>query len=259
MSRNGGYVAAAASRERSASAAPGSASTRTLGTRSAKTCTPWAAPGTEPGPLDQRAQTGQGEVAGDGGGRPSRPGPCPGWPTSRSSSARASANRPATARCRIAAATLAASTLTVPPGRSTRATAASASAGESTYSRTLWQITRSADASPTTLSRPRGLTLDRADPHVHLGRTALRGRQRVRARVHHRDRMAQHGQRHGEATGPAARVDDVQPVPAGVRGPGREDAAQHVPHDGRARPQGLAAQRPASSRHGFNVVPHGDK
>ena len=62
---------------------------------------------------------------------------------------RASSYRPASARCSTAATTLAASTLTVPPGRRTRAMAAIAAAGESTYSSTLWQTTRSAAPSPT--------------------------------------------------------------------------------------------------------------
>ena len=82
--------------------------------------------------------------------------------------------------------------------------------------------------------------------------------------------MTQGGQRHGEAAGAAARVDDVQPVPAGVGGPRREHATQHVPDHGRARgitpaqclpaclPACLAAHSPASSRHDFNVVPRTD-
>ncbi len=62
-------------------------------------------------------------------------------------------NRPASARCRTAATALAASTLTVAAGRSTAAIAVIASAGESTYSSTLWQMTRSAAFVPTRLSR----------------------------------------------------------------------------------------------------------
>ena len=62
-------------------------------------------------------------------------------------------NRPASARCRTAATALAASTLTVADGRSTAAIAVIASAGESTYSSTLWQMTRSAAFVPATLSR----------------------------------------------------------------------------------------------------------
>ena len=52
-----------------------------------------------------------------------------------------------------AATALVASTLTAPPGRSTLATVVMAAAGESTYSRTLWQSTRSAPCSPTTAAR----------------------------------------------------------------------------------------------------------
>ena len=66
---------------------------------------------------------------------------------------RASAKRPARARCRTAATALDASTLTVADGRSTRAIAFIASAGSSTYSSTLWQMTRLAAAGPATLSR----------------------------------------------------------------------------------------------------------
>ena len=52
-----------------------------------------------------------------------------------------------------AAIALAASTLTAPPGRSTLATVPMAAAGESTYSSTLWQSTRSAPCSPMTAAR----------------------------------------------------------------------------------------------------------
>ena len=75
----------------------------------------------------------------------------------------------------MAAATLAASTLTVPPGRSTRAIAPSASAGDSTYSRTLWQITRSPACSPTTVSSPA------ASPWMALIRTSTSAARRCAA------------------------------------------------------------------------------
>ena len=63
-----------------------------------------------------------------------------------------------------------------------------------------------------------GVALDGAQRHRHLGRAALRRGQRVRARVEHRDRVPGRGQRHREAPGPAASVDDVEPGPAGLRG-----------------------------------------
>ena len=58
-------------------------------------------------------------------------------PLAAASSCRACSYRPASARCSTAATALAVSTLTVAPGRSTRAIAAIAAAGESTYSSTL--------------------------------------------------------------------------------------------------------------------------
>ncbi len=90
-----------------------------------------------------------------GAGPPSVLAPA-GWPAPvpiPASSRRASSNRPASARWITAATELAASTLTAPEGRSTWAIDAMASAGESTYSSTLWQSTRSALASPATMAR----------------------------------------------------------------------------------------------------------
>src|SRR5579859_3959924 len=91
-------------------------------------------PGAQPRLLHQRGQPGEREPP-------------------RSALRRVGQQRPARARCRTAATALAAITLTVADGRSTRAIALIASAGSSTYSSTLWQMTRSAAADPTRLSR----------------------------------------------------------------------------------------------------------
>ena len=86
-------------------------------------------------------------------GKVNRRGVVPGAGAPLTSSARASAKRPAKARWSTAATTLDASTLTVADGLSTRAMELIASAGDSTYSSTLWQMIRSAAATPATPSR----------------------------------------------------------------------------------------------------------
>src|SRR3984885_13835379 len=141
MSRSGGQVAAASSSSRSASTAAWSAPAP--GSRLEKIRMPCASPARSPARSSRAVSSGRvNRRATDGA-----------WPAPEEtvlddvgpgSSASASAYFPASARCSTAATVLAASTLTVPPGRSTRATAASAASGESTYSSTLWQITRSA-------------------------------------------------------------------------------------------------------------------
>src|ERR1700730_17785176 len=144
MSRRGGEAAAAASRARSASvppAPPASPSSSAPGTRPLKIRSPCASPARSPAPSISAVSAGSVNRR----GVPAAP--------SVSSSWRASVNRPARARCRTAATAFAASTLTVADGRSTVAIAVIASAGESTYSSTLWQMTRSAAFGPATLSR----------------------------------------------------------------------------------------------------------
>src|SRR5215467_6402834 len=158
MSWKAGWAEAACSSASSASAAPGSASANMPGTRSAKTLTPWARPARRPAPsirpttaarVNRRGPPGLVPAAPVAGG----PGGWPDPPPISASSRRASSNRPASARWITAATELAASTLTAPAGRSTWAIDAKASAGESTYSSTLWQSTRSALASPATTAR----------------------------------------------------------------------------------------------------------
>src|SRR5580704_13227391 len=73
------------------------------------------------------------------------------------------------------------------------------------------------------------LALHRGQPRARLGGPPLRRRQRVRARVDHGDVVSQDGERHGQPAGPAAHVDDVQRLPAGLRHPGRDDVAQDIP------------------------------
>src|SRR6202035_1251998 len=141
MSRSGGQVAAASSSSRSASTAAWSAPAP--GSRLEKIRMPCASPTRSPAPSISAVSSGRVNRRATDGARPALDDTAldsalPG------SMASASAYLPASARCSTAATVLAASTLTVPPGRRTRAIAASAASGESTYSSTLWQITRSA-------------------------------------------------------------------------------------------------------------------
>ena len=156
--------------------------------------------------------------------------------------ARASAYFPASARCSTAATVLAASTLTVPPGRSTRATAASAADGESTYSSTLWQITRSAPpspapGSPTRAGRSAASPWTSVSVTPRLGGPPARGGEGVGARVHHGHPVPEAGDAHREPAGPRAHVDDVQGGPRPACAAARRDhLCQDVPDQRRSRP-----------------------
>ena len=78
------------------------------------------------------------------------------------------------------------------------------------------------------------LALHRGQPRARLGGPPLRRRERVRARVDHGDVVSQGGERHRQPAGPPAHVDDVQRLPAGLRHPGGDDIAQHIPDQGEA-------------------------
>ena len=181
-------------------APPASPSSSAPGTRPLKIRSPCASPARSPAPSTSAVSAGSVNRR----GVPAAP--------SASSSWRASVNRPARARCRTAATAFAASTLTVAAGRSTAAIAVIASAGESTYSSTLWQMTRSPPS-----GRPRcpGWPPHPAprQPRARLGGPPLRRRERVRARVDHGDVVPQGGERHRQPAGPPAHVDDVQRRP----------------------------------------------
>ncbi len=119
--------------------------------------------------------------------------------------------------------------------------------GSSTCSSTPWHSRRSAEEGPTTAARAPASpcsALTRTG-HAGLGRAALERGERVGAGVDDDDAVAEPGERHGEAAGAAADVDDVQRAPVtGLAQQGVEDA----PDDG--RPDGLArigAGRPAAT------------
>src|SRR5690606_28160316 len=130
MSRSTGWDEAVSSSATSASAAPGSPSTSRLGTRSAKTRTPRTGPASSPASASRPVSAPPVKRRGVGSRSPQ-------LPSGSASTAPASSNCPASARWTAAPTGLAASTLTAPPGRSSPAIAARASAGSSTYSSTL--------------------------------------------------------------------------------------------------------------------------
>ena len=78
------------------------------------------------------------------------------------------------------------------------------------------------------------LTLHRGQARGRLGGAPLRGRERVRARVHDGDVVPERRERNGQPAGSAAHVHDVQGGPTGSRHPGGDDRAQHVPDQGGA-------------------------
>ena len=61
-----------------------------------------------------------------------------------------------------------------------------------------------------------GIPLHGGEPHVSLGGAPAGGRERVRARVHDRDIVAESGERDGEPSGSAAGVHDVERGPSGL-------------------------------------------
>ena len=122
----------------------------------------------------------------------------------------------------------------MPPGRSSRGQDGDGRRGSSTCSSTPWHSTRSALPGATTSSRPAASPCTRADAATPASRgPALERGERVGAGVDDGDPVAELGQRHGEAAGAAAGVEDVERrAPAGA---GRRDSlAQHVPHHGGA-------------------------
>ena len=133
----------------------------------------------------------------------------------------------------------------MPPGRSTAASAASASAGSSTCSSTPWQSTRSALAGLDDVEQAGGVALDARGPSTPaLGGAALQRGQRVGAGVDHGDPVAEPGERDREAAGAAADVEDVEDRGVGRRG--ELSPAATLP-----RPPRCAARRVRSRRRGL--------
>ena len=163
----------------------------------------------------------------------------------------ASSGWPASARASTAAARLATSRLSRPPGRRTPAATASASAGSSTTSSTLWHSSRSTLPAGDEVGQVGEVALQAGDPagEPALGGAALQRGQRVGAGVDDGDPVAGARERHGEAAGAAAGVDDVEALAVGV-GLG-QDGGQHLPHHGgaggRRRTADAAAAGPARS------------
>jgi hypothetical protein len=222
-----GCSAAAASSFSSASMAPGSVSTSTPGTRSAKTRTPCTAPTVRPVSWTSAVSWSAENRRGTGSPSPQRPaGSVRAW--------RASLKWPARARARTAP----------PQARGEQAEGAGRTQGLDGVAHALGGVVDVLQdavaehgvvaAALDDVEQAVGVALDGAHAvgDAGLGSPALQGEEGVGAGVDDGDAVAEAGHGHGEVAGAAAGVEDVQGVAPGGLDPAVQGVLEDLPDHG---------------------------